>query len=141
MDRDPSIRVAIVEDDQPTRESLRALAHGSPEFNCVGAYATAEAALSHSRFDKPQVVLVGLELPELGGIDLVRLLRARDCGCQSLVLSIHDDEDYLFPALAAGASGYLLKSTPPARILEASVQWPVVSGPSAGPQRNMELPV
>lgn len=113
------ITVSLVEDERATREALAALIDGTPGFRCLGAHATAEAALVSLLQERPQVVLVDLALPGLSGTECVR--RARSILPQSrlLVLTKYEDPVRIFEALKAGAHGYVLKKTPPAKLLEA----------------------
>lgn len=132
MPSQPQLRVAIVEDDERTRDYLAALVAGSAGLVCVGRYANAEAALRQIPADKPVVLLVDLGLPGRGGVDLIRSLKAREHCPEILVLTIHDEAEYLFPALAAGASGYLIKGTPPNRIIEAIAEVHAGQSPMSG---------
>jgi DNA-binding NarL/FixJ family response regulator len=114
-----SIRVMAVEDARRTREALVALLGGSPGFACAGACATAEDALQQMVSKRPDVVLVDLELPGLSGTEFLRECRRRCPAMELVVLTVHDVAEWVFPALAAGASGYVVKGTAPARLLEA----------------------
>jgi DNA-binding NarL/FixJ family response regulator len=113
------ITVAIVEDDQGIRETLGRLLEGTPGFRCVGSFATAEEALQRLPLQKPAVVLVDINLPKMSGIELVAALKAEETKMHFLVLTVYEDSAKIFQALAAGASGYLLKRVPPAKLLEA----------------------
>ena len=113
------ITVAIVEDDQGIRETLVRLLDGAPGFRCAGAFATGEEALQRLPKMAPAVVLVDINLPKMSGIDLVAALKASDTEMHFLVLTVYEDSAKIFQALAAGASGYLLKRVPPAKLLEA----------------------
>ncbi|MCW5550612.1 MAG: response regulator transcription factor [Verrucomicrobiae bacterium] len=113
------IKVSIVEDQQATRDMLAALARGSEGFICDGAYANAETALKRLPTERPDVVLLDLELPCMSGVEFIAAATARQPGLRILVLTIHDDPVRIFTALEAGASGYLVKPVAPAKILEA----------------------
>jgi DNA-binding NarL/FixJ family response regulator len=113
------IRVAIVEDSQEVREGLAWLFRNSTGFDCVGAYDTGEEALQKVPRLKPDVVLMDIGLPGISGIDCITRLRKLCPGTQISMLSVFEDEDRIFRSLTAGATGYLLKKTPPAGILEA----------------------
>lgn len=114
-----NIRVAIVEDDPDIRQSLSLLVRGTPGYELCGAFESAEAALEGLPGARPEVVLMDINLPGRSGIECVRRLKADRPGIQVVMLTVFDDSEDLFNSLSAGASGYLLKRTPPARILEA----------------------
>jgi DNA-binding NarL/FixJ family response regulator len=112
------IDVAIIEDIREIREGLAALIGGSSGFRCRASYACMEDALAGLRSPLPPIALVDLGLPRMSGIEGMRLLKERFPGLVLVVLTIYDDDERIFEALCAGASGYLLKTTPPARLLE-----------------------
>ncbi len=112
-------RVTIVEDDNSLREGLAMLLKGSPGFACAGNHPTAEQALKALRFENPDVLLLDLELPRMSGEDVIRQVGARWPSIRILVLTVHDEPRRIFSALEAGASGYLVKPVPPARLLDA----------------------
>ena len=111
--------VAIIEDMREIREGLDALIGGSPGFTCARQYASMEEALAGLRPPLPQVVLVDLALPGMSGTDGIRVLHERYPALVAVVLTVYDDDDRIFGALCAGASGYLLKKTSPARLLDS----------------------
>lgn len=111
--------MAVVEDAPKVRESLRILLSESSGFECVTCASSAEDALKKIPRERLDVVLMDVNLPNLNGIDCVRELRARGCEVPVLMLTVCDDEEMIFPALEAGACGYLLKATPPEEILTA----------------------
>jgi DNA-binding NarL/FixJ family response regulator len=113
------IRVSIVEDDDGIRESLAVIVAGSEGFRCVSRHRSAEDALRDLPAAKPDVVLMDINLPKMSGINCVRKLKELLPSTQTLMLTVYEDNDSIFDSLAAGASGYLLKRTPPARLLEA----------------------
>lgn len=113
------IKVGIVEDDAAYRASLTVLVQGTPGYQCAGAWGTAEAALIEVPRAKPDVVLVDVRLPKSSGVELVGLLKPRVADTQFVMLTVVEDAEVLFEALAVGATGYLLKDTPPADLLEA----------------------
>lgn len=113
------ITVSIVEDERLTREALAQIIGGTDGFRCLGAHATAEIALKKIPRERPQVTLVDLGLPELSGVECVRQLRALVPDTKLIVLTKYEDATRIFEALQAGANGYVLKKTPPARLLEA----------------------
>jgi len=114
-----TIRVAIVEDSQEVREGLAWLFRNSTGFECAGAYENGEEALQKIPKLKPDVVLMDIGLPGISGIDCIGRLRKLCPTAQVAMLSVFEDEDRIFRSLTAGATGYLLKKTPPAGILEA----------------------
>jgi DNA-binding NarL/FixJ family response regulator len=113
------IRVAIVEDDEGIRSSLAALIKRAPALRLLGEYADAEAALKEIPRRPPDVVLMDINLPGINGVECVRQLKATVPAVQFLMLTVYEDSDSLFNSLKAGASGYLLKRTASARLLEA----------------------
>jgi DNA-binding NarL/FixJ family response regulator len=112
------IKVAIVEDDTRFRESLAVLI-GDGEFRCIGTYPNAEVALKQIPRDWPDVLVTDINLPEMSGIDLVARLKEQRPPLQVIMLTVYMDSEQVFNSLKAGASGYLLKKTSPAKILEA----------------------
>jgi DNA-binding NarL/FixJ family response regulator len=113
------LRVAIVEDQREVREGLGALINGTRGFSCVAGYRTMEDALESMGGVAPDVMLVDIGLPGMSGIEGIRILREQFADTPILALTVYDDDDRVFEALCAGASGYLLKNTPPARLLES----------------------
>jgi len=113
------IRVAIVEDDRRTREGLRALIEGSAGFQCVAAWPSIEEALGAIRSAAPHVTLLDLGLPGMSGIEGIRPLHERYPETAIVVLTVYEDDQRVFDALCAGAGGYLLKNTPPVRLLDS----------------------
>jgi DNA-binding NarL/FixJ family response regulator len=113
------IGVAIIEDQKETREGLSFLINRTDRFECRHAYGSMEAALAGIGVNPPRVALVDIGLPGLNGIDGVRILRERYPSIAPVLLTVYKDDDRIFQAICAGACGYLLKKTPPARLLEA----------------------
>jgi DNA-binding NarL/FixJ family response regulator len=113
------IKVAIVEDNREIREGLTLLINGSPDFQCVLACASAEAALIEIPRQQPDVVLMDIGLPGISGIECIRRLKELAPKTQMMMLTVFEDHDKIFQSLAVGASGYLIKRTPPAKVLEA----------------------
>src|ERR1700688_985838 len=112
-----TLRVGIIEDQPKIREGLRALIDGTDGYRCVGAFGSMEEALP--KFEVPDVLLGDIGLPGMSGIEGTRRLRDLYPGLAVLMLTVYDDDHRIFDALCAGASGYLLKKTPPARLLES----------------------
>jgi DNA-binding NarL/FixJ family response regulator len=113
------IGVAIIEDDREAREGLSFLINRTPGFECRHAYGSMEAALAGIGTRPPRVALVDIGLPGLNGIEGVRILRDRHPDIAPVLLTVYKDDDRIFQAICAGACGYLLKKTAPARLLEA----------------------
>jgi len=113
------VRVAIVEDLAEIRQGLGMLINSTPGFSCVGAYRTMEEAIDRISNPFPQLMLVDIGLPRMSGIEGTRILKSRHPDLQILVLTVYDDDKRIFDAMCAGANGYLLKTTPPARLLES----------------------
>jgi DNA-binding NarL/FixJ family response regulator len=114
-----AIKVSIVEDSDRFRESLVILIDGVEGFRCVGAHPTAEEALSRIPLERPDVVLMDIHLPGRSGVDCVRELKTRLPALPIMMLTANEDSEQIFNSLMAGASGYLLKRTPPNQLLEA----------------------
>ena len=113
------IKVAIVEDDTKVRESLPIVINGTPGFTCVGACPSAEDALKQLPRHWPDVLLMDVNLPGMSGIECVSKLKAQRPALQIIMLTSSDDSETIFDSLMAGASGYLVKQTSPAEIIEA----------------------
>ena len=113
------IKVAIVDDDDGIRTSLATLIRRASSLRLVGDYADAEAALKEIPHRPPDVVLMDINLPGVNGVECVRQLKISLPAVQFLMLTVYEDSDSLFNSLKAGASGYLLKRTASARLLDA----------------------
>lgn len=116
---DMPIKVALVEDDEGIRSSLSALIRRAPSLRLAGDYPDAETALKEIPRRPPDVVLMDINLPGLNGVECVRQLKSAVPAVQFMMLTVYEDSDSLFNSLKAGASGYLLKRTASARLLEA----------------------
>jgi DNA-binding NarL/FixJ family response regulator len=115
----PVIGVAIIEDQVETREGLSFLISSTNGFDCRHVYDSMEAALEGLRTDPPRVALVDIGLPGMSGIEGVQILRERYPATAPIMLTVYNDDNRIFRAVCAGACGYLLKNTPPARLVEA----------------------
>jgi len=116
---DAPVRVVVIEDLREVREGLTALINGTSGFQCASSYRSMEEALSGIGGTGPDVILTDIGLPGMDGIEGTRILRERFPEVPILALSVYDDDDNVFNAICAGASGYLLKNTAPARLLES----------------------
>ena len=119
MRRKMSIRVCIVEDDAGLRESISSFIDDTAGFECLGAFRTGEEAVVGIPTLQPAVVLMDINLPGMNGIECVRQLKEIRPELQVMMLTVYENSDRIFEALAAGACGYLLKNTPPEKLLEA----------------------
>lgn len=113
------IKVALVDDDEGIRSSLAALIRRDPALQLAGDYSNAEAALKGIPRRPPDVVLMDINLPGMTGVECVRQLKDIMPEVQVLMLTVYEDSDSLFNSLKAGASGYLLKRTASAKLMEA----------------------
>jgi len=116
---DAPISVVLIEDLRDVREGLTALINGTRGFKCSGSYYSMEAALAGIGSQAPDVILTDIGLPGMSGIRGTEILSERFPQVPILALTVYDDDDQVFDALCAGASGYLLKNTAPVRLLES----------------------
>src|SRR5947207_6765517 len=116
---DSELTVAIVEDERDIRECLTFLIDGTDGYACTGSYRTMEEALDRIPHQLPNVVLSDIGLPGMSGLEGIRILKERHPDLLILMLTIYDDDERIFDAMCAGASGYLLKKHPPAKLLES----------------------
>ncbi len=114
-----ALKVGIIEDQPKIREGLRALIDGTAGYRCVGAFGSMEEALTKVAHELPDVLLVDIGLPGMSGIEGTRRLKDLHPAVAVLMLTVYDDDRRIFDAMCAGACGYLLKKTPPARLLES----------------------
>lgn len=112
------VRVAIVEDQRDIRDGLRFLIDGTPGYTCAGAFGAMEPALAALSPAVVDIVLMDLGLPGMSGLEGIAVMKSRHPDLRLIALTVYEDTDRIFQALCAGASGYLLKKTPPARLLE-----------------------
>jgi DNA-binding NarL/FixJ family response regulator len=113
------IAVSIVDDEVKLRQSIATFINGSPGFKCLSGYGSAEEALSRLPGDKPDVVLMDINLGAMSGIECVEKLKEKSPDVQILMLTVYEDTEKIFRALAAGANGYLLKRSSPTKLLAA----------------------
>jgi DNA-binding NarL/FixJ family response regulator len=117
--RETSLRVVLIEDLRDIRQSLTALINGTQGFRCVAAFSSVETALAQIERESPDIILTDLGLPGMSGVEGIKRFRALLPEIPIVALTIYDNDEKIFDALCNGASGYLLKSTPPARLLES----------------------
>ena len=113
------MKIVVIEDLREVREGLTALINGTQGFQCVGSYYSMEAALARLGADKPDVILTDIGLPGMSGIEGTSIMRKQFPDVPILALTVYDNDTHVFDALCAGATGYLLKNTAPARLLES----------------------
>lgn len=112
------IKTAIVEDIRDIREGLSTLINFTDGFTCTGSYRSMEDAIPRIRSNVPDVLLSDIGLPGMNGIEGIAILKEKYPDMTILMLTVYDDDERIFDAICAGASGYLLKRTSPAKILE-----------------------
>lgn len=116
---DTRIKVAIVEDDPEIRMNLSLIINGSNDLICEHNFESAELFLKAVNEVAPDVVLMDIQLPKMNGIEAVRELKSRHRHIEVLMLTVHQNDKLVFDSLCAGASGYLVKNTPPSKIVDA----------------------
>jgi DNA-binding NarL/FixJ family response regulator len=113
------IKVVIFEDNKPLRDGLYMLIAGSPGFTCTGCFANCRKVIKDIESSEPDVVLMDIDMPGISGIEAVQLIKKQFPYIQILMQTVFEEDDKIFASICAGASGYLLKKTPPVKILEA----------------------
>jgi DNA-binding NarL/FixJ family response regulator len=113
------IRVAIFEDNYLLRDSYYQLVNGTPGFTCVGTFDNANDLNFKIKQSRPDVVLMDINMPGISGIEAVNIIKSNFPAIHVVMQTIFEDDDKIFAAIQGGASGYILKKTPPAKMLEA----------------------
>lgn len=113
------ITISIVEDLEVVRTGLAAIINMSSDFMVLNSFATAEEALPGILSNPPDIVIMDIHLPGMNGIDCIKKIKEKKTGIQFVMFTIYENSDTVFQALEAGAAGYLLKNTPPSKILES----------------------
>jgi len=113
------ISVSLVEDDDGLRANVAEYLESTGEYQCISGYSSAQEAIKHLPSDGPDIVLMDIDLGRISGIECIRALKPQMPETLFVILTVFADTDKIFEALAAGASGYLLKHQPPAKLLEA----------------------
>src|SRR3974377_530086 len=127
-----SIAVSVIEDDASVRQILAGWLRSAEGFQCASEHGSAEHALGQLPSKKPGIVLVDVNLPRMNGIECVRRLKPLLPETQFIMLTVYEDADHIFSALAAGASGYLLKQIPCDELLAALKQVHAGGSPMTG---------
>jgi DNA-binding NarL/FixJ family response regulator len=113
------IKVVVVEDNDSIREGLNILINGTEGYNCIACYSDCESMLKNINKLSPDVLLMDIGLPGMNGIEGIKKVKLMIPELAILILTIYEENDLIFDALCAGACGYLVKKTPPSKLLEA----------------------
>jgi DNA-binding NarL/FixJ family response regulator len=114
-----AITVALIDDETAIQRSLELLINGTPGYRCTGAFGSIKEGIRSLAQKIPDVLLLDVNLPELSGPEGARLLHEKFPSMQILMLTVYDEDKHIFESICNGASGYLLKRTPPGELLEA----------------------
>ena len=132
------IKTAIIEDMGQIRDGLTMLINFTEGFTCTGSYRSVEEALQKIRFDVPDVLLSDIGLPGMSGIEGVNILKEKYPQMLILILTVYEDDERIFDALCAGASGYLLKRTQPSKIID-NIREAVSGGAPMSPEVALKV--
>ena len=113
------IKVAIVEDEPEIREGIEMVLNESSNFYCVGAYSSAESLLKNICVINPEIVLMDIGLPGISGIECLEQIKVLNIPASVVMLTIFEDDERIFNSILSGADGYLLKKTPPIKLVES----------------------
>ncbi|QYO64753.1 response regulator [Leptolyngbya sp. 7M] len=127
------LKIAVIEDQTRIRESLGELIAGSEKYVCVGSYPSMELGLAGIEERSPDVILCDIGLPGMNGIEGVKIIRERFPNTLVIMLTVYDDNERIVEAICAGASGYLLKNTPPDKLF-ASIDEVAAGGAPMSPE-------
>ncbi len=116
------IKVAVFEDNKTLRESLQQLINSAEGLACTGTFMDANKLVRNVEMSNPDVILMDIDMPGISGIDAVRIIKSKFPSINVIMQTVFDENDKIFAAICAGASGYLLKSCPPKKIPEAIVE-------------------
>jgi len=119
MKQEYPIYIVIVEDDEIIRDGFVELLNSSEKFNCTGNYDNCEEAIKNLDQDSPDVILMDIELPGISGIEGIAKIKKLKKDIDIITVSVHDDDDRVFKALCAGASGYLTKNITPEKLMDS----------------------
>ncbi len=113
------IKVAIFEDNKTLRESLQQLVNSQDDMYCTGVFADANKLVRNMQSANPDVVMMDINMPGISGIEAVQIIKEKFPQVQILMQTVFEENDKIFAAICAGASGYMLKKTPPQKMIEA----------------------
>ncbi len=113
------IKILLVDDQKTVRESLRSWLEPIEDFEIVGTASDGHSAIEQVEILKPDIVLIDMEMPVLDGVETTAIICQKFIGVKVIILSMHDDNEYVARSLQAGATGYLLKNTPKEELIEA----------------------
>jgi len=116
------IRVAIFEDNLLLRESLYQLINGTTGLNCTGAFSSCDDIIFNLKKTAPSVVLMDIKMPGMNGVEAVKVIKENFPDIKIIMQTVVEDDERIFTSICHGASGYLLKNTTPARLLQAIVE-------------------
>lgn len=111
-------KILLYEDNTQLREVLSILLNGTPGYELLGAFGNCTNILEEVRKIEPDLIMMDIDMPFMNGIEGLKLLRANGIVCKVLMLTVFDDNKNVFEAIRSGANGYILKKTPPARLIE-----------------------
>jgi len=112
-------RVALCEDNEDFRESLKQFIEDTPGYSVIASLSSAQDIIHAISENTPEVILMDIDMPGMTGIEATRLVKSNFPNVQVIILTVYDDDDKIFKAILAGATGYLLKKTPPVRIIDS----------------------
>lgn len=116
------VRVAIFDDKKPVREAISLLIDGTEGLEFAGAYADCTNLVAHLKAARPDVILMDIEMPGMDGLEAVKVIKQEFPEMIVLMQTVFEDDDKVFDAICNGASGYLLKKTPPAKLMDSIVE-------------------
>lgn len=122
VEMEKNIRVALFEDNYLLRDSYFQLINGTPGFACTGAFDNASDLVIRIKKSEPDVILMDIDMPGMNGIEAVGIIKQYFPAILIIMQTVFEDDDKIFKAIQAGANGYILKKTPPAKILEAIME-------------------
>ncbi|HTS43707.1 MAG TPA: response regulator transcription factor [Puia sp.] len=117
-----AVRVAIFEDSKAVREAISLLVGGTHGLELAGAYPDCNNLIDDIQSSAPDIVLMDIGIPGINGVEAVKIIRQHFPGLKVIMQTVFEDDDKIFAAICAGASGYLLKDTPPSRLMESIIE-------------------